>query len=133
MTSAENYSENERKTVVVGEVKVHPSTGTMGRVSAVSPQNRRGFLYNSVGLNRGGYRQNTELTTGCDTAKGISMKWRQKAERSIGVLPCSRLAERKGTKGKKERTRLIGKADGSFLRMAGFTKGYGAAKRERLM
>ena len=42
----------------------------MVRVSAVSPQNRQGFSCNSVGLNRGGYKQNTELTTGGDTAEG---------------------------------------------------------------
>jgi hypothetical protein len=33
--------------------------------------------------------------------KGISTKWRQKAERGIGVLPCSRPAERIGDKREK--------------------------------
>ena len=37
----------------------------------------------------------------------------------------------KGTKGKKERTLLFGKADGAFHEWLFFTKGYGAAKRER--
>ena len=66
------------------------------------------------GVNCGGYKQNTELTTGCGTAEGNINEVATKAERDIGVLPCSRPAERKGDKREKERTLLFGKADGAF-------------------
>jgi len=64
--------------------------------------------------------------------KGISTKWRQKAERGIGVLPCSRPAERKGDKREKGKNPAYRKKrTAAFHEWLVFTKGYGAAKRER--
>ena len=107
----------------------------MVRVSAVSPQNRQGFSCNSVGLNRGGYKQNTELTKGCGTAEGNINEVATKGGtgyRGTAMFPSGRKKRgQKGTKGKKERTLLFGKADGAFHEWLFFTKGYGAAKRER--
>ena len=94
----------------------------MVRVSAVSPQNRQGFSCNSVGLNRGGYKQNTELTTGGDTAEGNINEVATKAERGIGVLPCSRPAERIGDKREKGKNPAFRKSGRSFSRMAVFYK-----------
>jgi hypothetical protein len=103
----------------------------MVRVSAVSPQNRQGFSCNSVGLNRGGYKQNTELTTGGDTAEGNINEVATKGGTGYRGTAMFRPAERKGDKREKERTLLFGKADGAFHEWLFFTKGYGAAKRER--
>ncbi|MCO7114603.1 hypothetical protein NIB75_25870 [Bacteroides uniformis] len=47
--------------------------------------------------------------------------------RGTAMFPSGR--KKKGTKGKKERTLLFGKADGAFHEWLFFTKGYGAAKR----
>lgn len=95
----------------------------MVRVSAVSPQNRQGFSCNSVGLNRGGYKQNTELTTGCGTAEGNINEVATKGGtgyRGAAMFPSGR--KKRGQKGKRKEPGLSEKADGSFSRMAGFYK-----------
>ncbi len=56
----------------------------------------------------------------------------KKAWQHIEVVIMSRLDEMKGAEGEeKGNTCLIGKAAVRFSRMTGFTKGYGAAKKER--
>ena len=75
----------------------------MVRVSAVSPQNRQGFSCNSVGLNRGGYKQNTELTTGGDTAEGNINEVATKGGtgyRGAAMFPSGR--KNRGQKGKRK-------------------------------
>ena len=75
----------------------------MVRVSAVSPQNRQGFSCNSVGLNRGGYKQNTELTTGGDTAEGNINEVATKGGtgyRGAAMFPSGR--KKRGQKGKRK-------------------------------
>ena len=104
MTSAENYSENERKAVVAGE----------------------------VGLNRGGYKQNTELTTGGDTAEGNINEVATKGGtgyRGAAMFPSGR--KNRGQKGKRKEPCFSEKRTAAFHEWLVFTKGYGAAKRER--
>ena len=132
MTSAENYSENERKAVVAGEVKEQSVHRHNGARSAVSPQNRQGFSCNSVGLNRGGYKQNTELTTGGDTAEGNINEVATKGGtgyRGAAMFPSGR--KNRGQKGKRKEPCFSEKRTAAFHEWLVFTKGYGAAKRER--
>ena len=104
----------------------------MVRVSAVSPQNRQGFSCNSVGLNRGGYKQNTELTTGGDTAEGNindvckngALGYRGDALFPSGLINRVQMGKRKEPCFSEKRT-------AAFHEWLVFTKGYGAAKRER--
>ena len=104
----------------------------MVRVSAVSPQNRQGFSCNSVGLNRGGYKQNTELTTGGDTAEGNINEVATKRRNGYRVLPCSRPAERIGDKREKERTLLFRKSGRQLFTNGWFLqKDMAQPKRER--
>ena len=94
----------------------------MVRVSAVSPQNRQGFSCNSVGLNRGGYKQNTELTTGGDTAEGNINEVATKGGtgyRGAAMFPSGRKKRDKREKGKNPAFRKSGR---SFSRMAVFYK-----------
>ena len=104
----------------------------MVRISAVSPQNRQGFSCNSVGLNRGGYKQNTELTTGCDTAEGNINELATKGGtgyRGAAMFPSGRKKRDKREKGTNLAYRK--KRTAAFHKWLFFTKGYGAAKRER--
>ncbi|MDB9190786.1 hypothetical protein [Parabacteroides distasonis] len=56
----------------------------------------------------------------------------KKAWQHIEVVIMSRLDENERSRGEeKGNTCLVGKAEVRFLRMTGFTKGYGAAKKER--
>lgn len=103
----------------------------MVRVSAVSPQNRQGFSCNSVGLNRGGYKQNTELTTGGDTAEGNINEVATKGGtgyRGAAMFPSGR--KNRGQKGKRKEPCFSEKRTAAFHEWLVFTKGYGAAKRE---
>ena len=84
----------------------------MVRVSAVSPQNRQGFSCNSVGLNRGGYKQNTELTTGGDTAEGNINEVATKGGtgyRGAAMFPSGRKKRDKREKGKNPAYRKSGR------------------------
>lgn len=104
----------------------------MVRVSAVSPQKRQGFSCNSVGLNRGGYKQNTELTTGCDTAERNINEVATKGGtgyRGAAMFPSGR--KNRGQKGKRKEPCFSEKRTAAFHEWLVFTKGYGAAKRER--
>lgn len=104
----------------------------MVRVSAVSPQNRQGFSCNSVGLNRGGYKQNTELTTGGDTAEENINEVATKGGtgyRGAAMFPSGR--KNRGQKGKRKEPCFSEKRTAAFHEWLVFTKGYGAAKRER--
>ncbi|WP_234191255.1 hypothetical protein [Bacteroides ovatus] len=93
----------------------------MVRVSAVSPQKRQGFSCNSVGLNRGGYKQNTELTTGCDTAEGNINEVATKGGtgyRGAAMFPSGRKKRDKREKGKNPAYRKSGRqlfTNGWFL------------------
>ena len=93
----------------------------MVRVSAVSPQNRQGFSCNSVGLNRGGYKQNTELTTGGDTAEGNINEVATKGGtgyRGAAMFPSGRKKSDKREKGKNPAYRKSGRqlfTNGWFL------------------
>ncbi|MDC1865548.1 hypothetical protein [Bacteroides uniformis] len=60
-------------------------------------------MRNSVGLNRGGYKQNTELTTGCDTAEGNINEVATKGGtgyRGAAMFPSGRKKRDKREKGK---------------------------------
>ena len=130
-TSPENHSEKERETVVAGEVKVqsvHQHNGVrsgcksarIGRNCQVSRSGWIEAVTNGTQTKRVWYRRGEYQRSGDKRRNGVS-----------GYCHVPVRQKEKGTKGKKERTLLFGKADGAFHEWLFFTKGYGAAKRER--